>query len=306
MPQPALHVLLARAALERWRAAPAEAPFDVSAPEIEQPFLQGSLGPDMGLFPGGDTRISLLAHGLRTGELARALVAAARSPAEQAFAWGWVTHVLADVRIHPIVNAAGTRLAARRGDRVRKLVDHVRVEVGLDAWYFGTTPELRPIRLRNTFDVRSVRFLARALRRTYGPALPRTRLLSSHRCVTRAYNAYTRLLAMLVEERRRMAEGVERTSALSILRAGVARRFAPTTPTWGFVHPVAPGESLLREVADAIVAYEGDLRHHIATGLALLPDYDLETGALLPAERGAVSARPRAHTITAAAPVLSI
>jgi hypothetical protein len=249
----------------------------------------------MGFFPGGDARISHLAHGLRTGELARALVAGARTPQEQAFAWGWVTHVLADVRIHPIVNAAGTRLAAGRRDRTRKLVDHVRVEVGLDAWFFERTPALQPVRLRNAFSARSIRFLARSMRRTYGPALPRTRLLSSHRCVTRAYNAYTRLLTMLVAERLRLEEGVHRTSTLSILRAAVARRFSPDTPIYGFAHPVAPGAALVGDIERAIAAFEEDLRHHVASGLTLLPDYDLETGALLPSSGRVVAARSGAR-----------
>jgi hypothetical protein len=109
---------------------------------------------------------------------------------------------------------------------------------------------------------------------------------------------------MLVEERRRLETAVERTSLLSLLRAGVAWRFAATTPTWGFVHPVAPAESLVRAVEAAIVAYEEDLRYHIASGLSLLPDYDLETGALLPAD-GRVATADRTRSRIASAPALS-
>lgn len=305
MPQPALHILLAQDALARWRAAPANAPFDVDAPKIDLHFMQGALGPDMGFFPGGDARISLLTHGLRTGVLTRTLTAAAASPQEEAFAWGWVTHVLADVRIHPIVNAAGTRLATRRGEAMRRLVDHVRVEVGLDALYFGNDERLHTVRLRNTFDRQTIRFLARALRRTYGPALPRTRLLSSHRAVTRAYNAYTLLLAMLVNERRQLDAGARRKSVLSILRAGVARRFHATTPTFGFVHPVAPGEALVHAVDSAILAYEEDLRYYVRSGLASLPDYDLETGDLVKADVSPASARRGRRSMAVMAPVLS-
>ena len=105
-------------------------------------------------------------------------------------------------------------------------------------------------------------------------------------------------------KRRRDGE-VRRTSLLSILRAGVAARFHPSTPTYGFAHPVAPADALVASVQAAILAYEEDLRYHVASGLALLPDYDLETGALLPAGAGIAEVTRGTRARPAAAPALS-
>jgi hypothetical protein len=78
VPHAAVHFLLASRVLERWEAAPAAAPFEVDA-ATRNAFLHGSLGPDMGYFPGADPLLSRLAHYARTGALCRALVAEARS-----------------------------------------------------------------------------------------------------------------------------------------------------------------------------------------------------------------------------------
>jgi len=48
-------------------------------PALRAAFLAGTVGPDMGMYPGGEPLFSDLAHYVRSGELARALVRAARS-----------------------------------------------------------------------------------------------------------------------------------------------------------------------------------------------------------------------------------
>ena len=96
MPGPALHFLFAGSVYREWQAAPLAAPFEPGA-ATRNAFLHGSLGPDMGYFPGADPLLSELAHHARTGAFCRALVHEARTDPGRAFAWGWVTHVLADV-----------------------------------------------------------------------------------------------------------------------------------------------------------------------------------------------------------------
>ena len=103
MPSVSLHLVLADRVLAELRRGARTAPFPPAAPECVNAFYPGALGPDLGYMPGGHRPLSELAHRVRTADLARALVETARSPVERAFSWGWVTHVLADVAVHPLV-----------------------------------------------------------------------------------------------------------------------------------------------------------------------------------------------------------
>lgn len=132
MPGPALPFLLATIVYARWERTPVAAPFE-PCPAVRSAFLHGSLGPDMGYFPGADPMLAELAHHARTGMFCRALVHEAETDLARAFAWGWVTHVLADVAVHPLVNdACGELLLGRRtplwGPDVATA--HLRVETG--------------------------------------------------------------------------------------------------------------------------------------------------------------------------------
>ncbi len=55
---------------------------------------------------------------------------------ERGFAWGWLTHVAADVAIHPVVNDCARRVVAALGgnpaDALELAVAHSRLELGLD------------------------------------------------------------------------------------------------------------------------------------------------------------------------------
>src|SRR5262245_36459925 len=100
MPGIIVHTLLGTQILDRWRADPTNTPFRPDDDSLRATFLSGSMGPDMGMFPGGDPLFSDLAHYVRSGELTRTLVREARTDPQRAFAWGWATHVLADSLIH--------------------------------------------------------------------------------------------------------------------------------------------------------------------------------------------------------------
>ena len=96
MPGVTLHFLVAQRILDRWRIRDATAPFDLDRPDAVNAFFHGSIGPDLGFFPGGARILSDLAHCVRTGALTNDLVRHARTPVERAYAWGWMSHVLAD------------------------------------------------------------------------------------------------------------------------------------------------------------------------------------------------------------------
>lgn len=183
MPSVTVHSRLAQRALDRWRARPRESPFDPFPDVLANAFHVGSMAPDMGFMPGGFRPLSDLAHALRSGTLTRALLESSRTPVEIAFSWGWVTHVLADALVHPIIGCAVGELVTGspsnfiHGDE--DTLSHVRVEVGLDALYAERHPELRELPLSPIGRADAIGFVRRAYRSTYGVAPDRSRLSGS-------------------------------------------------------------------------------------------------------------------------------
>lgn len=64
----------------------------------------GAVGPDIFYWAHGSSLYSKLAHYCKTDELAKAMLAAARSDQAKAFAYGWFSHNVADSVAHPWVN----------------------------------------------------------------------------------------------------------------------------------------------------------------------------------------------------------
>ena len=276
MPGVAVHLHLAHRALDRWRRRPRTAPFDISVPLLLNAYRVGAMGPDAGYVPGGFRPLSDLAHTLRSGSLTRALLHAAREPTERAFAWGWVTHVLADTRIHPLVGRAvgelvtGSRDAFIDGDR--DPLSHVRVETGLDARYAERDrdmPALRPV-----FDLRTIGFLRGAYRRTYGVAPDRRCLLASHSRLPRRM-AQGLVLMRLGARILPAATGPEEDPGpLRRLRARVGQSSVSTA----FLLPAPPRRWLLDAVHEVEEGFEEDVAEVQASGGACLPDVNLDTG----------------------------
>lgn len=281
MPQPALHVLLALRTLERWRAQPRGAPFDACAPDVANHFLHGALAPDIGFFPGADGRISRAVHEGGSGRVARALLGMARTDAETAFAWGWTTHVLADIEIHPLVNRAAAALVERdwgeRATREHHRLAHTRIEVGLDVTVLERTPFLRSAHLQHAFDGSRIEFFANALRVVYDLPLVSRRLLRGHRMVTRCYNAYLRL-AMLLSAERRLPRGRRADLRLRAVRVLGTYLLDERGPASGFLQPVMPADRFLERVDVAIARFTQHLEGHVAERMRHLGDHDLETG----------------------------
>src|SRR5688500_10717869 len=112
MPLPSVHFLLARIPLRRWSLLPTQAPFDAADPEARNAYFHGALGPDMGIFPGGEPILSELAHHVQAKELMRTLAVTARTDVQRAFACGWATHLLADEVLHPEIDRIAAPLLA--------------------------------------------------------------------------------------------------------------------------------------------------------------------------------------------------
>lgn len=282
MPGIVLHHLLAARTLDVWRAPP----FSLrDAPAVEA-FFQGSLGPDMGYYVGGGLAISDVLHHAGSADLARAMLEGARTPLQKAYAWGWVTHLLADTAVHPLINRASAELIHGGTDRSLTAADdpaaHLRVEFGLDAYLQTRYPTPNRTRFRAPFSGLGVRFLARAYRRTYGHPISAAALLHAqlsagkraplmlaltrltagmHRLVRR-----TRTPRVAVFHRTPEMDGSHEDRRLALIR--------------GLLTAVPPTPWLVRGVRRVMADFGGTFLEHYGTGLRKMENYNLDTGAV--------------------------
>lgn len=289
MPGVTLHFLLADRALQAWSRGAGSPPFPATDPEALNAFYHGAVGPDLGYFPGGVRWLSELAHCLRTGALARTLVRSARGPVERAFAWGWVTHVLADQAIHPWVGRGVGELLHGDRDRVvdgsTDLLAHLRVEMGLDAWHAARAPAVRRRRLRPAFHGREIGFLARAYTATYGVKLAEELFLRSHEAAGRRAGqalATLRLVHALMDGGSGfpVLPGVRR--ALRVLLRFRGLRCV----TLAYLTPVRPAPWLLEGVDAEMARHTERFLLAVEHGARDLPDWNLDTGRLIARDPG--------------------
>lgn len=301
MPGVTLHFVLADRVLQRWRGATAPPPFDPSSSRDLNAFFHGAVGPDLGYFPGGDRLLSDLAHCVRTGELVRALVRSAASAQERAFAWGWLTHVLGDQAIHPIIGrGVGEMLTGSRDhfvDGASNMPAHLRVEMGLDAWYAERFPDVCGRRITPFLYGRGVNFLTRAYAATYRTAVEGWRFIRSHDLTSRRVGqalATMPLVGALMKASRPVAHG-QRCHALVTAVRGVLdaayRKERLRSAGLACLVPVTPSPWLLDEVADAVDAHAGRFMEHFETQAMTLQDLNLDTGRLLRGEVGHLGTR---------------
>lgn len=279
MPQPALHLFISDLTLRRWRDLPHLAPFDTTDDDAVNAFHHGCLGPDYGLFPGGDAGLAAVSHTGHTGVLLRSLMDRAVTPAQRAFAYGWLTHTLADVAIHPLINGAAADLA---GGARHTLADHIRVEVGVDVHFVWQNATLQNLRMRPAFDRDGFAFFADAVRTTHAYAVTTAQLVQMQRGMlhfTRAALHFTTSLArdLCWEGKSVTGHSNPGTAALwHVLTAVSSRR--STVHAW--LNPVRPAAWLAADVAAALVTLQRSIDMHVATGLRDVPDYNLETGGI--------------------------
>ena len=279
MPSVTVHLRLAERALDRWRSRPRDSPFDPFSDVLVNAFFVGAMAPDMGFMPGGFRPLSDLAHALRSGTLSRGLLSAARTPLQRAFAWGWVTHVLADSLVHPIIGCAVGELVTgspgRFIDGDRDTLSHVRVEVGLDAVYAERHPEYGELDLRPIGREAEVGFVRRAYRATYGVAPDRTRLAGS---LFRVPRRMLQGLALAALSSRLMPPHRETTGEdpglLLRLRSLVGRSSVPAA----FLLPAPPRLWLIDAVRDVEWMFADAVTEAVDSRGGCLQDLNLDTG----------------------------
>ncbi|MGE0160552.1 MAG: zinc dependent phospholipase C family protein [Gemmatimonadales bacterium] len=294
MPGITLHFVLAKRVLERWQSTAEAPPFDVHCRRDRNAFLHGALGPDFGYMPGGHRVLSELAHRVRTGELSTRLIHSARTSIERAFAWGWLTHVLADRQIHPLIGrGVGELVHGCRETFVAgsdDLVSHVRIETGVDCTYALRDGGARSVRLRPAFDDVSVNFLAHAYAATYGFRPAQRTLLRSHHCVgLRVRQALTSVRAVAALMDRSFVSPV----LSRVLRTALGMRLISPVSA-AYVTPVRPSAWLMRAIDEAIPAHTDMFMKIYRDGGADIGDFDLDTGErLVPIPSGGRRIGPR-------------
>lgn len=286
MPNVATHLLLAGRVLRRWARPGTDAPFAAGDERAARAFLHGALSPDAGYFPRGDRLFSELAHLARTGDLARALVEEARTPAQRAHAWGWVTHLLADLAIHPLINAAhGERLHGTRERPVASTDDeagHMRLEFGLDAALFAAFPEVDGVLPGAGPTADDLAHVERAYRRVYGWGPTPAWVAGAHR-VTRRMAGLSRVVnrAFTARASRRPLHALLRlgTRGVAPPRFWLPGRWNRSAPALAVLSPLRPPPWLVGETAEMVDGFAARVDGLRAEGLAGLANHDLVTGA---------------------------
>lgn len=285
MPCATIHMLTAGRVLASWRAGPGSPPFPLDDPGLEETFLLGAMGPDMGFVPGVDRLMSELAHYVSTGVLTRTLLEEADSPRQRAFAWGWATHHVTDVEIHPLVGrACGEHLLGDASIRLNSSQDcetHVAMEVGLDLVFLATDPSIPPPAGSPLGSGEEIEFLARALERTYGIPWDREALHASHRKATLRTARWPAALDLLARLRG-FQPGWEAGGALRALGdplLSLAHRFTPSgSAAAGFLRPLAPPRWLVERVRAVADGFPARFSRLVEGNLGGLEDRNLETG----------------------------
>ncbi|MFQ5524612.1 MAG: zinc dependent phospholipase C family protein [Acidimicrobiia bacterium] len=279
MPSHLVHIQLTQTLLD----SPRHRPRWVGDEEALNALYHGALGPDMGYFPGVDPLLSGLAHYVCPVRLARALLDRASTPVEEAYAWGWLTHVLADAQVHQHVNRVAGLIDHGSADLPSTPSDsvaaHVMVEVGLDAQRMVEHPGSERIRLRPVFDRSGIGFIAGAYAETYDLEFEPSTLLAAHLAVVRYQPILFRFL-WLMGRRQAGRYGVVDLAflpALMAVRASTAV-FARRSLLYGATHPLPPPEWFLAQVEEVFGSFAAVFYSHLAEGLAALPELNLDTG----------------------------
>jgi len=175
------HTVIADRLIEEWSEPSGSL---LSDPDCITAFHNGSWAPDQGCFPGGNAEITDLCHYQNSGDFCSCLLSLAESPKQKAFAWGWLSHYVADFLIHPAINRGVGELIY--GDKTRSVAweddsekEHQQIEIGLDAYidYKLASKTYRPY--DNVMQAQDLDFVSEAFQKIYGKAYSVEEIYSS-------------------------------------------------------------------------------------------------------------------------------
>jgi len=285
MPCATVHLLLAGRIMADWEEGRAPSPVSFQRPEIRDAFLHGTIAPDMGFMPGVDRLISELAHYQAPADLTRALLNSARDEEGEAFAWGWATHVLADVEIHPIIGrGVGEWLYGDRTIRVdagENVAEHVSLEVGLDISILLEESGIPLPPHSPRFDSDRAAQVEAALHEVYRLRWDRSHLLQMNRQAIRLTRWWPQTLRLLAR-RGIGGEGApvrRRRDRIATSILGRAQALSPEgSPARGFLGPRLPPEWVRNEVSRAVGRLTERFHSLVPGRLSAMENQNLETG----------------------------
>jgi hypothetical protein len=296
MPQPALHLTLADDSLRRWLLQPHVAPFDVRCRASRVAFLLGALAPDMGYFPGGTIAqpVSDAAHDGGATDVARILLDS-RCTRIRAFALGWLSHVLADVRIHPLVNLGAAALLHDEGERDPSdellLVAHIRVELGLEGCF--SRNQCAPSAMAyDVFDGAFLDALTAAVSTGLHVHSEPADLLGALRAIAICAPLCEQLARMIAADIGRESRPCSSEDFLRLpgVRRIASRLLPGTSPLVGFLNPVRPPDWLMHRAEAEVHEFAECFDALVTDGLDGLPNFDLNTGGWTNASVAALTA----------------
>lgn len=240
-------------------------------------------------------RPSLLAdavHYVRTTQMARALVACATNDVERAYAWGWVSHVIADIMIHPLINKAAGRW--NRQDRPLSFADnpslHLRIELGLDA-HFHVSGRVEEIVRCQFLDENNM--FSKAILATYGKAFTHGELLACHRNSVVGFRRAVRWSQVIRRQQslalqpvhwegdeQGIADSVDRDLVGSLLFAmlkfmsGIRHQ----STLYAITHPIPADDHLLGEVAEMTTDVATEFYAALSGKLDEMDNFNLDLG----------------------------
>jgi hypothetical protein len=249
-------------------------------------FAAGSLGPDIHYFPGGDKRIANLAHNQRPVDLGLNLISCAANETEEAYARGWMLHIVADIVTHELVNRyVAERLHTSRTARVNYSADplgHHRIEWGIDVHLLGN-PALfsqlscLPDVLSTTAQAAAT--ITEAYRKTYGVAVPVSAWSAAAASMARAVLLFRRawLLTGRIPYPNRLGQAARTLLYAAIVYPAVriACLRSPQSGA-GILIPVLPGSGQHREIMDYTRKACNEYMTHLEDRFASLKNQRLE------------------------------
>jgi len=142
------------------------APGQAADPAVRQALFLGALVLDAGYYPGGDSRLAEAGHNGAPWRVCQALLDLAQTPAQRAFALGYLSHALIDQAAHrELVNPlAGAAFSVSP-------LDHKRVEWGLDCWWLGQPAHAWLWQAAGLASPEGLELWRRGLERAYGARL---------------------------------------------------------------------------------------------------------------------------------------
>ncbi len=233
------------------------------------------MGPDMG-YLGGYGLLTDLAHYIQATDLARAMTMTTENDRDLAFAWGWVSHIVSDVIVHPIINAAvGRQANSAPMSYADDPTAHIRVEMGHDAYYAARR---RMVGVKPVYSTENNAFV-RALHSTYGSYIDARRVLRCHRKATKRVQLALQVSSVNSRRNSSPANISWQSRALHVVLKALSNG-RTTSLLHAITRPIPPDSQLIESMPLAEQQIMETFFKCADDNLATLPNYNLDLGVV--------------------------